>query len=189
MDVNNSSFPYGKDIAWYVPEESPTLPSQPLKSWLLSTSSLTQKLKNCCDVFEVKILSEGEIYSKTNESPDQKPLWVREVLLCLNGTPWVFASTLVPNNLMAVMDNSLKYLGNRPLGELLYSNDAFIPGKIEVTYFDCGPKLISLCQPSEEALWGRRRYFSYRHNSAPIGDIIVSEAFLPAAIKAIAKGA
>lgn len=77
-------------------------------------------------------------------------------------------------------------LGTRPLGELLFSQDHFIPGRIEVASFETCSRLAhlaeSLDQSVEHELWGRRRYFHHGEH-----EMIVSEIFLPAAEQAIRK--
>ncbi len=186
MSVTRLSFPYGESIQWFSPEEIIDLPKSSLTNWLLSPESLTQKLRSHCDEFEVKVLGEGTLIPFDNEFTNQDKVWVREVLLCLDGTPWVFARTLIPGSLLNKKKNELLNLGTRPLGELLYTNDEFTPGKIEVAHFTPCQKLAelteSLQQSVTEELWGRRRYFSYQDDQ-----LIVGETFLPAARQAIER--
>ncbi|WP_076414113.1 chorismate lyase [Shewanella sp. UCD-KL12] len=180
MSVTRLSFPYGESIQWFSPDKIAELPQSPLTEWLLSTGSLTQKLQSHCAHFEVKILGEGNLTPFSGEFPTQQQAWVREVLLCLDGTPWIFARTLISGPLLAKKDKDFLTLGTRPLGELLFSTDDFTPGKIEVAHFTPCEKLAeltsSLNQPVSQELWGRRRYFSFEGE-----DLIVSETFLPAA--------
>lgn len=183
MNVISLSFPYGESIQWFSPEVINSMPKTALKEWLLATGSLTQKLKSCCQEFEVKVLGEHLTVPLSGESPLQTQVWVREVLLCLDGEPWVFARTLIPENL-ANEQHNFKALGNRPLGELLFSSTDIVPGKIEVAEFESCTKLAqlatSLSQPVNKPLWGRRRYFNLANQ-----DIIVSEIFLPHAVEKI----
>lgn len=184
MSVTKLSFPYGESLHWYAADKIPHLPPSPLKDWLLAPGSLTQKLKSHCGQFEVKVLGEDILSPFANEMPQQKQAWIREVLLCLDGLPWVFARTLVPGGMLDNAQSDFLTLGNRPLGELLFNSGEFIPGKIEVGQFNaCSTlaKLIeSLHQSSEHTLWGRRRYFSHNEQQ-----LIVSEIFLPAAQRLI----
>lgn len=186
MSVTRLSFPYGESIQWFSPEKITDLPKSPLTDWLLSPESLTQKLRSYCDEFEVKVLGEGTLVPFDNEFPNQNKVWVREVLLCLDGTPWVFARTLIPGSLLDKKKEELLNLGTRPLGELLYTNNEFTPGKIEVAHFTPCQKLAelteSLHQSLTQELWGRRRYFSYQGEQ-----LIVGETFLPAARQAIER--
>ena len=185
MTVTRLSFPYGESIQWFSPEKITNLPKQPFQEWLLSTCSLTQKLKKQCQHFEVKILGEDTL-APLEESFGNKSMWVREVLLILDGTPWVFARTLIPGELLEKKQQEFLGLGVRPLGELLYSADEFTPGKIEVAHFEACCKIAKLAESLQQdvssPLWGRRRYFQYETEQ-----LVVSEVFLPAAQQAIEK--
>lgn len=184
MNVTSLSFPYGESIQWFCAESANKLPQSPLKDWLLAPGSLTQKLKTCCVQFEVKVLGEGQLTPLEGEYPQQGLVWIREVLLCLDTIPWVFARTLIPQTLLFERQADFLGLGTRPLGELLFSQDNFIPGRIEVARFETCSRLAqlaeSLDQRVEDELWGRRRYFHHGHD-----EMIVSEIFLPAAVQAI----
>ncbi|QYJ97589.1 chorismate lyase [Shewanella alkalitolerans] len=180
MSVTRLSFPYGESIQWHSPDQIPQLPPSPFREWLLASGSLTQKLKSHCNQFEVKVLGEAMLPPFPGELPHQGQAWIREVLLCLDGIPWVFARTLVPGAMMDSAQDNFLSLGTRPLGELLFTSGDFTPGKIEVGEFtacDSLAKLIdSLEQESHHPLWGRRRYFSHGDQQ-----LIVSEIFLPKA--------
>ncbi|WOT05307.1 chorismate--pyruvate lyase family protein [Shewanella youngdeokensis] len=186
MTVTRLSFPYGESINWVSPDKITYLPAPPFKDWLLSSSSLTQKLKAQCQQFEVRVLGEDTLSPLTDEYPDHRQVWIREVLLVLDGVPWIFARTLIPGRLLAMKQQDFLGLGKRPLGELLYSKDDFTPGKIEVAHFTACSKIAklaaSLNQDVKSSLWGRRRYFSHAKEQ-----LIVSEIFLPAAQQAIEK--
>ncbi|MBO2559139.1 chorismate lyase [Shewanella algae] len=188
MSVTSLSFPYGESIQWFSPEQSQRLPAAPLHDWLLATGSLTKRLKSCCNHFEVKLLGEAMLPSSTREwqGKEYKAIWIREVLLCLDGTPWVFGRTLIPAKLLE-QQQRLGKLGTRPLGELLFGDIGFEPGAIEVASFDSQSRIASLAdslsQPTTEAIWGRRRYFHFQEQQ-----LIVGEIFLPAAVAAINQG-
>ncbi|MBT1445047.1 chorismate lyase [Shewanella sp. JM162201] len=179
MSVSSLSFPYGESITWHAPDDI-GLPGAALTDWLLDGGSLTARLKTQCQRFEVKVLGESELI----DTASAEPMWVREVLLVLDGTPWVFARTLVPPSLLARLGNELTGLGERPLGELLFASDHFRPGRIEVASFDSCSALASLAeslgQNVPDRLWGRRRYFGCAGQ-----ELTVSEIFLPAAVTQI----
>lgn len=187
MNITSNSFPYGESILWYSPEKAASLPHTSLKNWLLANGSLTEKLKKHCSNFSVTVLGEHLLSPLPNELPSQtEPVWVREVLLSLDDIPWIFARTLIPQTLL---NNSLYdfiHLGNRPLGELLFTSSDIVPGKIEVAAFETCGRLAqlatSLSQSVDDTLWGRRRYFHIGTS-----ELIVSEIFLPAAVENIKK--
>jgi chorismate lyase len=157
MKVTSLSFPYGESIQWFSPETADSIPNAQLKSWLLATGSLTLKLKNLCNHFEVKVLGEQLISPLATDAITEKTVWLREVLLCLDGTPWVFARTLVPQSLLDFKSQAFTQLGNKPLGELLYTSPEITPGKIELAKFDTCSRLAqlaaSLKQETSEPLW------------------------------------
>ncbi|MFT6791095.1 MAG: chorismate--pyruvate lyase [Cellvibrionaceae bacterium] len=184
-----AGFPYGGSNHWRSPDRISSLPASPFRDWLLSEDSLTERLKRHGELFEVKLLGEKILQPEKGEyiaSGKPEPIWIREVLLCLDGAPWVFARTLIPNTLMMDLNTGLKSLGSRPLGELLYSDRAFLLGNIELSCFDHRHKIVKLAaflsQKTDHPLWGRRRYFNYKSQV-----LIVAEIFLPLAERAIAN--
>jgi chorismate--pyruvate lyase len=191
MNVTSISFPYGESIHWFSPQKIDSLPDSQLKEWLLATGSLTQRLKTHCKHFEVKVLGEHLLEPLADEFPAQTdPVWIREVLLCLDGIPWVFARTLIPQTILGSHSNNdnqpndFTRLGTRPLGELLFSSPDITPGDIEVAQFETCGRLAALAtslnQQVNSSLWGRRRYFNLYGSQ-----LIVSEIFLPAAVECI----
>lgn len=184
MNVTSLSFPYGESIQWFCSQNTEKLPPVPLKNWLLATGSLTQRLKSCCTQFDVIVLGEGKQQPLAGEYAPEDTVWIREVLLCLDTVPWVFARTLIPQALLSERQADFLGLGNRPLGELLFNQGLFTPGKMEVASFSHAGRLAQLAanlqQPVTHTLWGRRRYF---HHGAH--EMLVSEVFLPAAERAI----
>lgn len=180
MNLTSLSFPYGESIPWFSPDKIVQLPTSPLKEWLLANGSLTKKLKGCGEVFEVKVLGEDFLPPFTGEYPEQEQVWVREVLLCVDSIPWVFARTLIPSELFSSKKTDFISLGTRSLGELLYNNDEFHQGKIELAQFGKDSQLMqlakSLNQTATTELWGRRRYFNFQDQQ-----LLVSESFLPQA--------
>ncbi|KFZ35964.1 hypothetical protein HR45_19135 [Shewanella mangrovi] len=186
MHLSSPTFPFGNGIHWFSAATHTELPPAPLQDWLLSRGSLTQRLKNCCNRFDVQLLGEQWITKNPQEwQGDEQQLWLREVLLCLDGTPWVFARTLITPALLQ-QQQQLEQLGERPLGELLYSDNQFIAGEIDVCHIQQGSPMCelaaSLQQPTSAPLWGRRRHFSYQQLP-----LIVAEVFLPAAVDAISQ--
>ncbi|MDD8060560.1 MULTISPECIES: chorismate--pyruvate lyase family protein [Shewanella] len=185
MNVTSVSFPYGESIHWFSPQKIDSLPDNQLKDWLLAPGSLTQRLKSHCHQFEVKVLGEHLLSPLEHEFPSHnEPVWIREVLLCLDGTPWVFARTLIPQNILHTQSHHFQGLGTRPLGEVLFTSPDITPGDIEVAQFETCGRLAALATSLEQhvtsRLWGRRRYFNLLDSQ-----LIVSEIFLPAAVEYI----
>jgi len=96
-----------------------------IQPWLADRGSLTAKLKQKCQHFEVQRLFEGWAMPLPSEQQKLKlPLgqkaWTRCVLLLCNGVPVVYARTLIPNFTPGNPWLQIQHLGNQPLGELLF---------------------------------------------------------------------
>lgn len=185
MSVLHSQFPVGEPISWCTLHEGIDLLDDNLTNWLLATGSLTEKLRTCCNEFQVVVLGEAELTPLKHELDPTQTCWIREVLLLLDGVPWVFARTLIPPALLRQTQIDFKGLGSQPLGQLLFSHHEFIPGKIEIGRTSLNGKVsqlsASLQQPCD-SLWGRRRFFNYKQY-----EMQVCEFFLPAAINYISE--
>ncbi|QDF65439.1 chorismate lyase [Shewanella sp. SNU WT4] len=178
MPMTDLCFPNGESIQWFSPDKPNKLPEGLMAQWLVDKGSLTARLKNCCQQFDVKLIA-------ATQTPSS--LWIREVLLCLDGIPWIFAHTEIPDALMHHPLSQLATLGNRPLGEQLFAGN-FTAGAIEIASFN-GQKALArlpmaMVATGEEPLWGRRRYFHLGDQS-----LVVSEIFLPKARAAIEASA
>ncbi len=109
--------------------------------------------------------------------PEAGEGWVREVYLRGNGNNWVFARSVAARS--ALLDGGLNMdeLGTRSLGELLFSDPAFVRGTLEVSL----PRgLAARCRRSARGLWARRSRFDRGALS-----VLVAEVFLPALCTAI----
>lgn len=167
--------------------EQPLPPA--LASWLQDRNSLTLRLKTQCRQFDVQRLAEGRELALDSGPGWQvgDPLWQREVLLLLDGVPWVYALTEVPLATLAAGDIDFPSLGERPLGELLFTNDRLSRGELHLTRHDhksrAGRVALQLGQNFSEPLWGRSRQFTL--SGRPLR---VNEIFLPAAEQALKAG-
>lgn len=125
-----------------------------LLDWLFENGSLTQKLKNHCSKFSVKVLSKHErlmtpcecvtfgvgqpSLSTISQSsvPIKVSVQVREVLLYCDGVPWVYGQTLMPLDNVPANIAQLITLGEKPLGELIFNQPGVERGGIEVAFFE-----------------------------------------------------
>lgn len=95
---------------------------------------------------------------------------IREVLLLGNNQPWVYARTIIPRITSNGAGRYLTQLGNRPLGEALFSDTRIRRGPLYALP-------MALCNTANAPLhhgWGRCSNFYL--NTAPL---LVSEYFLP----------
>ncbi|MFQ6372089.1 chorismate--pyruvate lyase family protein [Shewanella sp. YIC-542] len=179
MNLTSSGFPFGDIIQWVAPCQLPE-PGQCQRQWLALPGSLTRHLRRHGTRFEVHVLGEAVLAPLAGEWPEPcAQLWVREVLLCLDNRPWVYARTLAPT---ALAQQQLLQLGKRPLGELLFTGDDFIAGDTEWAKAPENGHIRHLSnvlgQLSSQPIYGRRRHFHYHGQR-----LIVAEFFLPEAVK------
>ena len=151
------------------------------RDWLLDPSSLTAKLKEQCQQFQVQLLGQREAPLLADEQAwlgPQKSCIVREVILWCDGQPWVFARSVFPFSALAQQQLRLEDLGTKPLGEHLFQQPDLTRSAVEVSSFDPRTKVGRLHQqlgfPSA-TLWGRRSRFT-----AAGQHVLVAEVFIGA---------
>ena len=180
----NLVYPLGCDSAWLWPSILKAELSDELYDWLTNTGSLTARLKQHCEVFSVQVLIEGNYPLSADEQAQlnltESQGFVREVLLKLDGVPWVFARSVMPLSTVCGEDNALANLGNKPLGAVLFSQPDMQRSSIEVAKFEQNSPLQHVMQRfntgTDMTLFGRRSCFLLSGKS-----LLVSEVFLPAA--------
>lgn len=169
----SGSFPIGLNVEWKQAHQT-TLTDPYLKNWLLDTGSLTERIQSLCHQFSLMVLGQSSIALHDSEKSllaqnadcDHQ---VREVLLCGNSTPWVFARSVIPKRLL---DEELANLGNEPLGKRLFNDSRFSRSNFEL----CCLSAKTLGYENNRELWGRRSVFTLGNDA-----MIVAEVFLPQA--------
>lgn len=166
-----NTFPVGLPVQWDEPAQRP-LPNTYLKNWLLDTGSLTERVQSLCDTFSLTLLGQDTLTPHHNEmallgDAHEAQYQIREVLLCGNGSPWVFARSVIPHSLIA---SELSNIGNEPLGKRLFNDARFIRSAFEL----CSLSSRQLGYEDDKTLWGRRSLFTLGNAS-----MIVAEVFLP----------
>jgi len=127
--------------------------------WIRDDQSLTQKLKKKYQDFRVEVhkQEELEIYNhEINLLGNEENFIVREVSLYGDNQPVVFARSVIPKN---TQTDSIMKIGNKPLGEILFTNPNILREPIEITF--------------QNNIWGRRSVFVMNNCR-----ILVSEFFL-----------
>lgn len=156
----------------------------PLRSWLWDRGSLTARLKaRCPGGFGVQVLTQAWERPVLDEVKalgmafGERAL-VREVYLLCHDTPWVFARTLIPVRSLRGPARRLRFLGDRPLGALLFGRRGVRRDPIQATRL--GPehrlfhRLAVGLPDAPPAVWGRRTRFYIDHRP-----LLVNEFFLP----------
>lgn len=156
--------------------------------WLLDNSSLTLRVKNHClnhdlGCFSVNVLSQGILRPSADEiqrlklDSDQDAL-IREVLLFCGKSSLIYARTVIPSQTLTGEQKQLAELGNRPLGEFLFSQPDMQRDAIEVAALGRGHQLFDSAvihiDSNPEEIWARRSVFRLKHKP-----LLVAEVFLP----------
>ena len=167
---------------------SPWLPRLPRRNaayhaWLTEQGSLTRRIvRRCRGAFRVRVLR----FDLGKPCPDESGLlefasdrlaWIREVLLYCGDKPVVFAHSVLPMAGINGPWRSLTGLGNRPLGEALFSDPRVERGVLHLRTLNRrhplhGRLKETLAVPND--LPARRSLFSLGGHP-----ILVTEVFLP----------
>jgi len=160
--------------------------------WLWDDSSLTRRLRaSCSGDFRVRVLGQRRRRLLPEESrllqiPRCETAIVREVLLCCEGRPWVFARTVIPLQTVRGPQWRLTRLGSRPLGEALFADRRVSRGELLPVHVLPGQRLHCIVGSltEREPLCGRRSLFWYPDNKP----LLVTELFLPEMWQALSGG-
>jgi chorismate--pyruvate lyase len=183
FSLSAKSFLFNREPLWL--ENRPGLRHklpENVQSWTYESGSLTRRLRNCYgEAVAVKVLLQHWSKPFLSERrllklPKHHYSLIREVLLHVDGKPLILARTIIPASTIKVVKSNLSHLGNRPLGEVIFSYP-----KLERTAMDVA--LISRSmwtQPAiseaviDQPIWGRRTVYAIAHKH-----MLVSEFFLP----------
>lgn len=189
FSLTASSFLFKREPLWQ--ENRPGLRHKlPLtvQSWAYESGSLTQRLRDRYgNAVAVKVLVQRWCTPFLSERrlmslQEQRFHLVREVLLHANDIPLILARTIIPETTIKAVNNKLAHLGNRPLGEIIFSYP-----KLERVAMD-----ISLIKPQtwtdsalieadiKQEIWGRRTVYGIAHHQ-----MLVSEFFLPSILERV----
>lgn len=150
--------------------------------WLLDQGSLTQKLiAQSGGQLRVQVLQQRIQKARLSERqalglPHRHWAVIREVILFGHHTPWVYARTVIPLSTLRGPLRRLHYLGNKPLGEQLFTDPTMRREPVQVAQLHRQQLPDPL--PQFQSTWGRRSVF--RLSGKPL---LVSEIFLPELIQ------
>lgn len=154
-----------------------------MRTWLTARDSLTARLRACCLHFEVRCLSQrlealGPEEAACLHLRPGRLAWVREVLLLTDGSPAIFAHTVMARQPRHPFDLRFSALGERSLGSLLFSDPGIARGPLEFLRLDRRHPLFQRAQtalaPLPARLWARRSLFGRQAKG-----VLVTELFLP----------
>ena len=136
-------------------KEIPALDPQ-LLDWLLLEDSMTKRFEQQGKTVSVTMIREG-----LPLLPKESRYWLREILLCADGEPWLAGRTVVPVSTLSGPELALQKLGKTPLGRYLFTSSTLTRDFIEIG--------------RDAGLWGRRSRL--RLSGKPL---LLTELFLPA---------
>lgn len=156
---------------------------QPLHDWLIDTGSLTAKLRRTCKHFAVHLIEQTQRSAHPQEAElleldVQDRLLDREVQLYCNDRPVVYARSLIPIKAISDRFKDLDALGEKPLGEKIFSDPQLSRSPIEWSILTPGHRHFQhACEnvsPHPDCIYGRRSLFY-----GAVKPIMISEFFLP----------
>lgn len=154
-----------------------------LSDWLTYPGSLTRQLQDCFNNFSVQLLKHQWRRPLLDEAlllqqPRHQYMLQREVFLQQADMPLVYARTMVPRSTYAVMPQRFDELGNKPLGDMLFTDPAVKRGPISVACLTPNHSLYQFAtaatQLTPDVLWARRSCFYLAQHP-----LLVNEVFLP----------
>lgn len=157
------------------------LPAE-LQSWLYETGSLTKRLRGIYGhSFGVKVLFHRWKPAFIDECrlldlPPARYQLIREVMLHNNNQPLVLARTILPDTTIKIAHRNLSHLGNRPLGEVIFSYPDLERRLRQFSHAEMAiwsPFLQSTLRMEHE-VWGRRTVYAIQNQP-----LLVAEFFLP----------
>lgn len=155
-----------------------TIPAS-LSPWLFDVSSLTARIIELCgDGFSVHVISQHWQKLDSEEASamalkNVRSALVRQVLLCCDKQPLVYARTVIPSTTIQGAQRRYANMGNRPLGAMLFADRTMRREVVQVGRL-CQKHEANQYADTDEPVWGRRSVF--RVAGKPI---LVSEYFLP----------
>jgi chorismate--pyruvate lyase len=161
---------------------STTEPST-LRSWLQEQGSLTRRLRALCgSSFRVAVVGESWRQPFRGEaarvrSHPRKLVWTREVALLAGERPLIVARSLMPRGMLRGRHASLTRLGQRPLGDWLFTNPGLTRLALEFARVQPAQwhTVPPVAQARHAAVWGRRALYRIGRQR-----LLVCEFFLPA---------
>jgi chorismate--pyruvate lyase len=153
-----------------------------LKSWLCEQSSLTRRLRRLCGPeFRVEVIGEAWRRPFPGEAallaaPERTLVWTREVALLAGTRPLVLARSVMPRDMLQGRHAQLFGLGQRPLGEWLFTHRDLRRLVLEFAFVPSGDWRSGPGATTRfgAAAWGRRALYQVSRQR-----LLVCEFFLP----------
>lgn len=123
---------------WF--SRAPTKLNPVQRYWLTRPGALTAGLRQLGEL-HIEVLNESLASLGTDEAvalnlPIRHPLWLREILMSLDGVPSVLARSITPIQSARGVWQSIRALNTRPLADILYHDPRIVRSQ-----FECAPVL------------------------------------------------
>ena len=181
--MTTKSFLFNREPLWLENRQGlrHKLPAN-VQSWAYESGSLTQRLRSFYGTgVTVKVLLQRWHTPFLSERrllklPEHHYCLIREVLLHINGRPLILARTIIPETTIKTAKSNLSRLGNRPLGEIIFSYPRLERIAMDITLIDSLTWTKSAINEVaiNQQIWGRRTVYDLAHKQ-----MLVSEFFLP----------
>lgn len=163
--------------------------ANPAYSWLFEKGSLTQRLRDSCqEKVQVRVLFQQWVRPFAGESlglslSGHRYALIREVRLESAARPLIIARTVIPSQALSGSNQHLARLGERPLGDVLFSDPDLQRLRSELLLFQPSVWQQSILEESQaDTLWGRRTLYASGERR-----MLVAEFFLPEVLKLKAR--
>lgn len=151
--------------------------------WLRDNDSLTARIQQRCETFSVQTLRSKQMNAAYDETvllglPNNQKIFTREVYLYADFKPVVFAHSVVETQHLRGVWRSLKNLGTRPLGAVLFAHPMVHRAPLHYyalkSHHVLYRRAVENLEIAPPKLWARRSVFTL--HGAPL---LVTEVFLP----------
>lgn len=158
-----------------------------LAPWLRDRGSLTQRIRERCELFAVRPVRDGLARIAFDESAllgiaPHRLAWSREVFLYADGEPVVFAHSACAAQHLRGAWGAVRSLGDKPLGALLFAHPQVermpLHFKSLHAHHPLHRSAVAALDETPERLWARRSLFAL--HGAPL---LVTEVFLPGILR------
>lgn len=151
------------------------------KAWLYQPGSLTNQLR-ALGAFTIEIVDQGYAEATATDSAvlpgtEGALMWIRSVLMRIEGRPFVVARSIAPNQAVQTEWDALANHGLRPLGEILYDDPSITRKPFEWAMLAADDPLYATAHQycEENARLLARRSTFIRHDQP----LLIEECFLP----------
>ena len=132
----------------------------------------------CGENFSVRVISQRWQLLDAEEAAamalhNVRSALVRQVLLCCNDKPLVYARTVIPLTTTQGAQRRYANVGSRPLGAMLFADRTMRREGVQVARLPADHQAKKFTNP-DSPVWGRRSVFRVAGNP-----LLVSEFFLP----------